>query len=102
MDSADTPDLQTMFDQMRRVCEQMDDPSIKFEEKMRIYAFGVKLNTKIQRILANAERMVVEIVSMNPDGSLKIEPFVSDAPERVGDNRGQSEKRPKNLPTSRK
>lgn len=90
-------DLDSIFSQLRHICEQMEDKSVSFEDKMKLYADGVELQRQADKILADANRMVVEIVSQAPDGSLVIEPFVSEPPKELGDSGRSQRSARKNL-----
>jgi exodeoxyribonuclease VII small subunit len=70
--TVDEPDLQTLFDRLRHVCDALEQPNVALEEAMKLFEEGVALERRIRGVVTAAERRVVEV--LKPDGGT--EPFV--------------------------
>ena len=73
-----TDDLQTLFDRMRHICEQLEHRDIKLEDAVELHAQGVAIEKRIRAILEDADRRVLEVIG--EDG--KIEPLRSQTKTR--------------------
>jgi len=64
-------DLQSLFDRLRHLTEQLENNELTLEESIATYDKCVELQGKIRKILDDADRKVTEIVR---EGG-HIEPF---------------------------
>jgi exodeoxyribonuclease VII small subunit len=59
---AQGPDLQAMFDNLRQICDQLENGGLTLEESIELHESGVKLQEQIRAALHSAERRVVQLV----------------------------------------